>query len=95
MLPDPADLSRRLDHLMAWFPTLCRNLGRTVHNVVHPDATPPRKQPVHHSVEEKQLSPTVTLRRTTIDEIEITPASHTTPAPKPDPERRKGPDHPR
>jgi hypothetical protein len=61
---------------MSWFPTLCRNLGRTVHNVMHPDGKEPtdtstQKQTLDHTVEEKKLDDRVTLRRTTIDEIEI------------------------
>ncbi len=52
---------------MAWFQTLCRNVGLMIHNVRHPDAD---KKIVKHEVEE-QREGNVTLRRTTIEEIEI------------------------
>ncbi len=70
MLPTPDDLSRRLDLAMTWFPTLCRNLGRTIHDLGKPPRDP-HKQVVKHKVEEQQLSSTTTLRRTTIEEVEI------------------------
>lgn len=57
---------------MPWFQKLCRNLGRTVHNVVHPDGKPAqKKQTVRKTVEEQEFSDTVTLRRTTIEEVEV------------------------
>lgn len=40
MLPTPDDLSRRLDLAMTWFPTLCRNLGRTIHDLGKPPRSP-------------------------------------------------------
>lgn len=55
---------------MPWFPNLCRNLGLTVRHIVKP-AGAPQKQVVNHTVEEEQVSDTITLRRTTIEEIEV------------------------
>lgn len=57
---------------MPWFPQLCRNLGLTVHHVVKP-VKDYNKTVVNQTVEEKKIDATTTLRRTTIDEIEITP----------------------
>ncbi|MCC7205268.1 MAG: hypothetical protein IT441_09330 [Phycisphaeraceae bacterium] len=55
---------------MNWFERLCRNTGLMVHHVVQPI-----RQPVKHEVgrttQEQHATPNVTLRRTTIDEIEI------------------------
>ncbi|MEM6554170.1 MAG: hypothetical protein AAF750_18795 [Planctomycetota bacterium] len=56
---------------MPWFQSLCRNLGLAVHHVKNADTQDTCKQTVRHDVEEKQLNPTTTLRRTTIEEIEI------------------------
>ncbi|MEM8738988.1 MAG: hypothetical protein AAGG38_11005 [Planctomycetota bacterium] len=61
---------------MPWFPQLCRHLGLTVHHLKHPHGKPPQKQTVRHTVEEQQVNPTTTLRRTTIEEIEIRPADN-------------------
>ena len=54
---------------MSWFPKLCRKAGRLVHDVTKM----PKKQrrAVSKTVEEKKINPSVTLRRTTIEEIEI------------------------
>lgn len=53
---------------MNWFEKLCRNVGLMVHNVRRPDDAQRKviKKQVH---EEKQGE--LTLRRTTIEEIEI------------------------
>lgn len=56
---------------MPWFQQICRNLGLTVHNVMHPDEAPAQKRTVNRTVEEEQVSDTVTLRRTTIEEVEF------------------------
>lgn len=67
---------------MNWFEELCRNVGLMVHNVKHPDsptgiAPPENTQPTHHTeivsktVQERKLDENTTLRRTTIDEVEI------------------------
>jgi len=50
-----------------WFTKLCFNAGRTVHTIVNP----PQTKTVNKTVEEEKLSEQVTLRRTTIEEIEI------------------------
>jgi len=54
---------------MNWFTQLCRNTGLMIHNVIHPEDT--KTHEVNKTVEEKQVSEKVTLRRTTIEEIEI------------------------
>ncbi|MEX2673014.1 MAG: hypothetical protein WD294_12995 [Phycisphaeraceae bacterium] len=52
---------------MKWFNDLCRNLGLMVHNIKHPEGK-------HSEVVKKETQETrrgnVTLRRTTIEEIE-------------------------
>lgn len=64
---------------MAWFPRLCRSTGLMIHAIIKP---PPgrsasgsgasrHRHEVRRDVEQKQISPTVTLRRTTIEEIEV------------------------
>ena len=64
---------------MPWFQKLCRNLGLAVHNVKQPikeDAEQrDPKQVVKHEVEEKQIDENITLRRTTIEEIEMKPGA--------------------
>ena len=59
---------------MNWFERLCRNTGLMFHNIAHPDGPGParRRGLVRKSVQEKKIAPTVTLRRTTIEEIEVT-----------------------
>lgn len=64
---------------MPWFQKLCRNLGLAVHNVKRPvkgqtDAAS-TKQVTKHEVEEKKLDKNITLRRTTIEEIEMKPGA--------------------
>ena len=54
---------------MGWFTKLCRNVGLMVHNVKHPDRS--ERQVIRKDVEEKQVDEKVTLRRTTIEEIEV------------------------
>ena len=53
---------------MAWFQKLCRDSGLMIHNILHPDR---EKREVGRKTEEKQVNDKVTLRRTTIEEIEI------------------------
>lgn len=53
---------------MSWLDRLCRNTGLFVHNVMHPGD---QRHEVKRTVEEKKVDDTVTLRRTTIEEIEI------------------------
>ena len=51
-----------------WFTRLCRNVGLMAHNVKRPEKT--ETHVLRKDVEEKQNG-NVTLRRTTIDEVEI------------------------
>ncbi len=58
---------------MGWFTKLCRNTGLMIHHATQPlrkDKKDSRVQ-ISGSVEEEQVSPGVTLRRTTIEEIEF------------------------
>ena len=55
---------------MTWFQQLCRNTGLMIHNVVAPMKKANKKE-IKRTVEEKKVNDNVTLRRTTIDEIEI------------------------
>lgn len=52
---------------MGVFAQLCRNLGLMVHNMKHPDS---ERKVVSKKVEEEKRG-NITLRRTTIEEIEI------------------------
>lgn len=61
---------------MGWFQRLCRDTGLMVHHIVKPAPAAGAKpgaetREVKRTVEEQQVSPTVTLRRTTIEEVEI------------------------
>jgi hypothetical protein len=57
---------------MPWFQKACRNLGLTLHHIAKPiKDQPAQKQTLRHDTEEQQLNPTTTLRRTTIEEIEV------------------------
>ncbi|MEM6259519.1 MAG: hypothetical protein AAF711_08450 [Planctomycetota bacterium] len=64
---------------MPWFQNLCRNLGLTVHNVAKPirddAAQQGSTQVVKKEVEEEQIGENITLRRTTIEEIEMKPGT--------------------
>ena len=64
---------------MPWFQNLCRNLGLTGHNVKQPikddKADRGSKQVVNKEVEEEQIDENITLRRTTIEEIEMKPGA--------------------
>jgi hypothetical protein len=77
---------------MNWLAQLGRNLGLMVHNIKHPSAqgqNQARHQTISHTVEEKKLDETTTLRRTTIEEIEfIQPASTKTNPPQDDAPRQ-------
>ena len=57
---------------MSWFDRLCRNAGLTIHHIVKPVREDrQRRQEVRREVEQAQPEPGVTLRRTTIEEIEF------------------------
>ena len=64
---------------MPWFQNLCRNLGLTVHNVKKPikddAAQRATKQVTKREVEEQKIDENITLRRTTIEEIEMKPGA--------------------
>ena len=64
---------------MPWFQNLCRNIGLTIHNVKKPikddAAERTAKQVTKREVEEEQLDEHITLRRTTIEEIEMKPGA--------------------
>ncbi len=59
---------------MNWFQRFCRNVGLMVHNVQHPDGAQEnqatQREQVSKTVEEERAG-NITLRRTTIEEIEI------------------------
>ncbi|MAX27289.1 MAG: hypothetical protein CMJ19_22560 [Phycisphaeraceae bacterium] len=55
-----------------WFTKLCYSTGKTIHDIVKPvETSGGKKTTVNKKVEEKKVNENVTLRRTTIDEIEI------------------------
>ena len=59
---------------MGWFTKFCRNAGLMVHNVKQQTKQPQsqtKKKEVSRQTEEKKLDEKTTLRRTTIDEVEI------------------------
>lgn len=64
---------------MAWFQKLCRNIGLTVHNVKKPikdhKAAQNTTQVTKREVEEEKIDDNITLRRTTIEEIEMKPGA--------------------
>ena len=55
---------------MGWFHKFCRDMGLMVHNIRRPDGEKTERHEVARKTEEKREGD-VTLRRTTIDEIEI------------------------
>lgn len=55
---------------MGWFTKFCRQAGLTVHQIVKP-VEQTQKREVSRRVEEKKVNEQVTLRRTTIEEIEV------------------------
>lgn len=56
---------------MNWFTRFCRQSGLMIHQIVQPDRKNERVIASRKHVEEKQDSPAVILRRTTIEEIEV------------------------
>ena len=55
-----------------WFTKLCRKSGLVIHHAITPaKKNKSNKRVVRHDVEEQKLNDNVTLRRTTIEEIEI------------------------
>ena len=60
---------------MSWFTKFCRNLGLMVHNIRHPDDEhnrPAQRKTLRKTTEQEQRGK-LTLRRTTIEEIEYRP----------------------
>jgi hypothetical protein len=55
---------------MNWFHLTCRRLGLMVHHMAQP-LKGTRKQVVSRRVEEKKIDENLTLRRTTVEEIEL------------------------
>ena len=64
---------------MKWFQNLCRNVGLTIHNVKKPiqdhKASQPQTEVTRREVEEEKIDENITLRRTTIEEIEMKPGA--------------------
>ena len=57
---------------MPWFQKTCRQLGLITREIVKPvDPRERETQTLKHEVKEQRLSDTTTLRRTTIEEIEV------------------------
>ena len=56
---------------MSWFARLCRNTGLMIHYVIKPMKKKSNKYILSEKTEEEQINETTTLRRTTIEEIEI------------------------
>lgn len=59
---------------MSWFQRLCRQSGLMVHHVTQGAKQPVAKRKAHEvkrDTEEQSPEPGVTLRRTTIEEIEL------------------------
>jgi hypothetical protein len=57
---------------MGWFTKFCRNAGLMVHNMKNAGESPStQKKEVSRRTEEQQLDEKTTLRRTTIDEVEV------------------------
>jgi len=55
---------------MGWFTTLCRNTGLMIHHAIKP-LKKSNTRILNKEVEEQKINDTTTLRRTTIEEIEI------------------------
>jgi len=55
---------------MGWFQKLCRNTGLLLHDVQHAGS---QRRVTGKRVEERKVSDKVTVRRTTIEEIEVKP----------------------
>ena len=55
---------------MGWFTQLCRNTGLMIHHAAKP-VTSNNKTIISRETQEQQVSETTTLRRTTIEEIEV------------------------
>lgn len=58
---------------MGWFKSICRNLGLMVHNIGNPDDEGKVKRKIIKKEVEESTDGNLTLRRTTIEEVEIRP----------------------
>ncbi|MEX2672927.1 MAG: hypothetical protein WD294_12555 [Phycisphaeraceae bacterium] len=58
---------------MTWFNRLCRNAGLTIHHIAKPVKDDKQKREINRMVEQRTVNRNITLRRTTIDEIEVRP----------------------
>ena len=56
---------------MGWFTKLCRQTGLIVHDIIKPVDEHTQRREVSRKTEERKVDDSVTLRRTTIDEVEI------------------------
>jgi len=54
---------------MGWFTRICRNTGLMIHHAAKPVTG--KKTTVSHETQEQKINETTTLRRTTIEEIEV------------------------
>ena len=55
---------------MGWFTRLCRNTGLMIHHATMPLRKSKHQMVMNEKIEEDRVSDNITLRRTTIDEIE-------------------------
>ncbi len=55
-----------------WLEKIAYDMGKTIHNIKRP-VSDTQTTEVRRDVEEKKLNPTTTLRRTTIEEVEVKP----------------------
>ena len=64
---------------MPWFQKLCRNAGLMIHNIAKPakgsDKPASETRELKRVVEEKAVDKNITLRRTTIEEVEMKPGA--------------------
>ena len=58
---------------MSWFKSICRNLGLMVHNISDPEDEGKTKRKIIKKEVEEKTEGNLTLRRTTIEEVEIKP----------------------
>ena len=56
---------------MSWFSKLCRQTGLMVHQIIKPVDEHTQRRELSRKTEERKVDDSVTLRRTTIDEVEI------------------------
>lgn len=59
-----------------WFTRAFRDAGLMVHHIIKPMRSDKNRKEINRSTDERKLNENVTLRRTTIDEIEIKRDEH-------------------